>query len=91
MVDADCNISLRIPERSLLPVDALVAPLVATTLTGREGRPVQSGPLDLVPDLPKPDRQMGHRSTGVSAATLGYGHGYRLPPLVDRLVDRRLS
>lgn len=51
---------------------------------------VQSGPrLDLVPDLPEPDRQMGHRCTGVRATTLGYDHGYRLPPSVDRFVDRR--
>ena len=50
---------------------------------------LQSGPLDLNPDLPEPDRQMGHRSNEVPAATLGYGQGYRLPPPVDRFVDRR--
>ena len=32
---------------------------------------------------------MGHRWTGVPAATLGYDQGYRLPPPVDRFVDQR--
>lgn len=40
-------------------------------------------------DLPEPDRKQGHRYAGVSAATLGYG--YRLPPPVDRFMDRRFG
>ena len=47
--------------------------------------------VDLVLDLPEPDCQMGHHRTGVRAATLGYDHGYRLPPPVDRFVDRRAT
>jgi hypothetical protein len=38
------------------------------------------------PELSQPDRQMGHRCTGFPAVTLGYDHGYRPPPPVDRFL-----